>query len=370
MGLPQHIQPFDFPDGLSKEKPKPARLPLIWASEAKLVLETNPIIKGLIDQCTLNFIYGPSNSGKSFFTIDLAYHVAAGESWRGHRVTKCLVVYVASEAGASIMRRFVAWRDNRLGETTERLPLAVLTRGPNLLYSDDVQNLIDQLRDISVEAGLPLGLVIFDTLSRSVPGADENSAQDMTKAVAVADKIRDDIGASTLFVHHTGKDGKLMRGSSVLFGAADMVLKVDENMAKSEKVRDGQKDGEYPFRLKPIVLGEDQDGDPVTTCLLEHDEEGGTATTAKRKREPSGGNQRVVFNVLQALIAERGEAQPATSAIPAGVKAIKYVDLLERCVPKFPGEDRHRVKQILQRSLTSLQGSGFATAQGDLIWLV
>src|SRR5205807_8025697 len=124
--------PFDddddpFPPGSTKERPRapvvgkipasaPAKdgFPAVWVSDAVLKLDERPIVKGLIDLGAFLVVYGPPSSGKSFFTADVSQHVSLGALWRGRKTTKGLVVYVASEAGASILKRFVAWRDNRL----------------------------------------------------------------------------------------------------------------------------------------------------------------------------------------------------------------------------------------------------------------
>lgn len=159
--------------------------PRVWLDDAAPELGGSYLVKGLIDRCSLTVIYGPSGDGKTFFTADLGGHIASALAWRGRRVNPALVVYVAAEAGASILRRFCAWRDKHLSEAREgRIPLAVITRGSNLLDAAAVEALLAELRAIAVEIGLPLGLVVFDTLSRSMPGGDENRSED--KAVGIA----------------------------------------------------------------------------------------------------------------------------------------------------------------------------------------
>jgi RecA-family ATPase len=173
-------------------RPAQAAYPVTWVADAVLDFTVPSIVKGLIDPGAFVVIYGPSGSGKSFFTADIAEHIATGSPWRGRKTLKGLVVYVASEAGASILKRFVGWRENRLGDSADPfLPLAVLTRGPNLLNTVDIEKLCEQLQALQLEAKLPLALVIFDTLSRSIPGGDENSAEDMTMAVNAADYLRE-----------------------------------------------------------------------------------------------------------------------------------------------------------------------------------
>jgi RecA-family ATPase len=73
-------------------------------------------------------------------------------------------------------------------------------------------------------------LIVFDTLSRCLAGADENNQKDMSAAVGVCDTLRHQLGCCVLLLHHTTKDGAVERGSSVLRGAVDtlLVLKVPD----------------------------------------------------------------------------------------------------------------------------------------------
>lgn len=340
--------------------------PYDWVALIKLEVGSRPLVKGLIDPGAFVVVYGPSGSGKSFFTADLAQCIATGIPWRGRKVNKGLVVYVASEAGASILKRFVAWRDNRLSEDVDdAIPLAILKRGPNLLASVEVEKLLETLRYLVKEAEQPLALVIFDTLSRSMHGGDENTAEDMTMAVNSADRIRDEFNAATVFVHHSGKDpAKGARGHSALFAAADVVLSVENRCATLEKVRDGVTGERFPFELEPVQIGTDADGDPVMTCLLNVSQD-----APRTKALPRGKNQSVIYNPLKEFIAEAGEALPATSAIPGGVRAASIQIFIRRITPKFAGQPEWRVRQRVLEALMGLQANAHIGIHNDWVWL-
>jgi len=306
-------------DELARKR-REAGFPFVWCADATPRLDHVELVKGLIADKSLTLIYGPSGSGKSFFTIDLALHIACGLPWRGRKVRQSLGVYVASEAGESILKRFSTARDRLLGEAHEgTIPLAILTRGPNLLGIADVDRLIEQLRDLALQAKLPLGIVIFDTLSRSIPGGDENKSEDMTRVIECADRIRDELKAGAMIVHHCGKDvTRGLRGHSSLFAAADTVLAVVDKSATVEKIRDGIAGEEFPFKLDVVELGTDADGDPVTTCILS------ATATAPGKRKPArlSGPGTIGLQALREAIDEHGNRMPETSAIPAGVRAV------------------------------------------------
>jgi energy-coupling factor transporter ATP-binding protein EcfA2 len=355
--------PHEFPPEAEPQKPK--AYPVTWVSDAVLKLDAQPVLKGLIEQGSFVVVYGPSGSGKSFFTADIAQHIATGQAWRGRKCPQGLVVYVASEAGSSILKRFIGWRDARTDG--KRLPLAVLTRGPNLLEVADVAQLCEQLVALQDESGMNISLVVFDTLSRSIPGGDENSAEDMTMAVLAADMLRDRFKCATAYVHHSGKDpDKGARGHSALFAAADLVLRVHDGAATVDKVRDGVSGERFPFTLEPIQIGLDSDSEPVMTCLLNAADHSRPST----KPDPTGKNQRVVLKELRLLVNDKGESMPGTSTIPKGVRAVSYQDLVERMLPKLPDMKAFTARQRISQSVVSLQSTSHVGVQGDYIWLI
>ena len=371
---PPPITDDDFPD--DAQPAQTHRFPSHWIGSASVDLTSRPLVKGLLEESSFNVIYGASGSGKSFATADLCQHIAQGKQWRGRATRQCLVVYVASEAGASILKRFVGWRDNVLGDAADTspqaIPLAILTRGPNLLDADGIKDLALHITELEAACGHKCGLVVFDTLSRSIPGGDENSAKDMTSAVKAADRLREVFGCATIYVHHSGKDAdKGARGHSSLFAACDLVIQVSKleraHAAKVEKVRDGVSGETFAFCLLPVDLGEDPDGDMLKTCIVE------TADASTAPKDPlrrMGKNQRVVYPLLQALMASKAQFPPETSAIPKGVRAVTFTDLCDAAMPKFPGKEPRRVREAVSQVVTDLQAAKIIGVHNDLLWIL
>ena len=313
-----------FPGSSMSADPAPAHIPFPRINFDDLGIDhhVDYLLKGILERGTNATIYGPSGDGKTFFCIDMVLHIACGIPWRGRRVQQALVVYVASEAGASIARRFVAWREQRKGDAAGPTPMVVLTQGPNLMNQVDVQRLMMDLKDISEEWSMPIGLVVFDTLSRSIAGGDENISKDMTLVTAAADRIRNELGAATLFVHHSGKDqSKGQRGTSSLPAANDMIICVVERVATVEKARDGIEGGRFAFDLRIVDLGADQDGEPITTCIVIPTDSG--SVQAKAKGRALSTSAQVVLDALRIAIDSHGDRMPETSALPKGVRAVR-----------------------------------------------
>jgi hypothetical protein len=273
----------------------------------------------------------------------------------------------------SILRRFYAWREHRLGEEREgRIPLAVITKSINLLNSIEVKALLHELRAIAAEVGFPVALVIFDTLSRSIPGGDENRSEDMTRVIAAADAIRDELAATTLIVHHSGKDStRGARGHSSLFAAADTVIAVVERVATIERVRDGTAGELFAFDLEVVDLGTDADGDRVTTCVVRPID---SPPTRPRALQLSG-VAKVALQALQEAASNHGKAMPESSTIPRGVRAVEIARWRAQFKLRYGSDndgderDHDTVKKAFRRAREQLAQAGAVAVSDPFAWV-
>ena len=101
--------------------------------------------------------------------------------------------------------------------------------------------------------------VVLDTLARCMVGADENSAKDCGIVVDAMIRLLSHTpgGRGVLLgVHHAGKDGKTLRGSSAFEGAADTVYFSCRDGAiitlDREKRKDGPEFDRHQFVIDPI----------------------------------------------------------------------------------------------------------------------
>ncbi len=241
--------------------------------EMRAHLTDGYVVKGLIAPNTLVLVVGGSGSGKTFFTTDLSVHIAAQRPWRGRKVRGGLVVYVALEGAASAENRFAALRDE--AEIPKGIPLVQTPVPLNLRDTSDVADLISFVRDNESTYGEKCVAIFIDTLSRAMAGGDENAPDDMGALIGGADAVRIATGAAIVLIHHVGKDMERgARGHSSLRAALDTEIEVSvtaegQRAAKVTKQRDLPGGDEFAYRLRQVILGRDEDGDAVTTCVVE-----------------------------------------------------------------------------------------------------
>lgn len=258
------------------------------------------IIKGLLPDADLAILYGESGSGKSFMMIDLAMAVARGLDWRGRKTRQGRVVYIAAEGGGGFRNRLLAYAHQHQIDL-EQVPFGVIHATPNFLEKGDIKALI-----AAIKAGGPVSLIITDTYAQVTPGANENSAEDMGKALRHARMITDATGGMIVLVHHAGKDStKGARGWSGNHAAADAVLEVTRNGSqralRTAKQKDGDDEAAWGFTLETITIGMDEDGEPIDSCVVLEAEVPKKADGGKQKAPPLGEWEQLVLDVYTEL---------------------------------------------------------------------
>lgn len=245
------------PDGEDDIRPAdtPGRLESALLSRAALrdLPNPEPLIGNVLDRGTIALLYGRWGTGKSFIALDWAASVATGRRWQGRPAEPARVLYVAAEGAHGMKQRIDAWETGWQTTIPDREALDVLPEPVNLTRPADVH----ELQDLVAANGY--GLVVVDTLARCMVGGDENSAQDCGLVVDVLHRLRRhtvDGRGVVLGVHHTGKDGKTFRGSSVFEAGADTVYSVTADGAvitlNREKRKDGSKQDAHELRIDPV----------------------------------------------------------------------------------------------------------------------
>lgn len=347
--------------------------PLEWFDDVEPAITDAYIVKGVLSQGAMSVVYGPSNSGKTFFALDLAFHIAIGAPWRGRRVKQSAVLYLAAEGGRGVTNRIAALK-RETGVCD--VPLALRRAGLDLLHNQaNLQELVDLAKSVSENfPELPL-LIVIDTLSRIMAGGDENSAADMTALIRNIDAIREATGAHIQLVHHTGKDtARGARGHSSLRAATDTEIEVgNDNGARAAlvtKQRDYQGGETFAFSLKSVTLGHDQDGDEVTSCVVESvDDEDHRAAMARTKG--LGGVQKTIADTFDQMLGEgMGKPNPGGVGMPESGQfwAVDRAELRRLCLGKIEANDPRSSFNKAFNALTA--DRGLFCAGENLVWRI
>ncbi|KVO60794.1 AAA family ATPase [Burkholderia stagnalis] len=335
-------------DLLRAAKSPPMRYRLQSADDVMNAPPQQWLVRDVIPAGGTVSVYGPSGSGKSFLVLDLCAALAEGSDWFGRRVASTRVVYVALEGETGLSKRAKAW------SASNRRPLPdglhFITQSFDVRDLSDVSDLVDAIR-----AGGGAGLLVIDTLNRAAPGADENSSKDMNEIITNLKMLQDGIGGTVLVVHHTGKDTtKGLRGHSSLIAALDAAIEVkrDDGRAWSAaKVKDGAEGERYAFALRVIDVGEDEDGEPVTSCVVAPDDSPVVVKPAK----PSGKTQRLVYALMDVLLSE--SKQFGKAGAPSGRPCVEFEAVVPVIAERLLCRPDQREYQV-RRALGSMAGDG------------
>jgi AAA domain/DnaB-like helicase N terminal domain len=350
------------------------------ADETSAELNIEYVIKGVLARLDIAAAYGPTQAGKTFLALDLTWAIAQGKRWRGRRVKRAPVLYIPLEGRSGFRNRvramvmehgatdgYFAWLDAPI----------VLSRGA--LGDASEAHIIREAKTLArrcPKAGKPpeqVGAIVIDTYARALGGDVENDADSVAALMARLDRISRATGAAILLTAHPGKDAtKGLRGSYALPAALDVVLRVEregdapERTVHVEKMRDGEEGQVDAFTLKTIHLGEDQDGDPVASCVIAP----AKIARAKKPKSPKPGSAaaKALDELADLVLTGHGE-QVANGRAPPGAECVPIEKWSAACRQKglSTGEDNAE-RQAFHRAKSDLEMGGIVCVYNGYCW--
>lgn len=335
------------------------------------------LIQGILPARDRAMMYGEPGSGKSFVATDMSLSIARGIPYEGRRVQQAGVIFCAFEGGRGFPNRVEGYRQWHGLEVTDGIPFVMLTRSADLFGDEEtmkkIQIEIEHWAKIFLEMGIPLGLVVFDTVSASGGTMDENHGSDVAKYLANGKIIADSFNCTILYVHHVPKNGTTPRGSTKFTGDLETTFMVradkdgmhDENgrpirVVHLNKQREGESHKDIKrFVIRQMEIGRDDYDEPMTTCVLLPP--GGDAkSVAKRGFHPTQQESKVFRALLDAL-AKHGAPPDPEAGVPTIVeKVVTYAQWRDAYADIDIGGDEEdaqraaRIKTAMKRGGESL----------------
>jgi len=362
-----------FPPG---DEPLPAngqaphsKFHLVRSKNVKLGTSPNYLIHGWIPREGLILIWGPPKCGKSFWTFDLLMHPALGWEYRCCRVERGTVVYIACEGERGLAGRNAAFWQSRLSEDADP-PFYLLTTRLDL--PGQVEQLV-----LDIASQIPpaaMAAIVLDTLNRSI-GGSESKDEDMSAYVAAADQLRERFKCAVVIVHHCGIDATRPRGHTSLTGAVDAQIAVkrdasDRIIATVEWMKDGPEGGMFASRLEVVDIGTDDNGMPMTSCIVVPANDEADKATA-RKRPPLPDGAKIALAQLRKALDVEGVVPPlaGNGHMPTAIHAVAYELWRRYCYTAGIADSQEAKQKAFARAADRLKAEEIVQQWDMWVWI-
>lgn len=235
--------------GLIQQAANPDEFPFERSYNAAQVEEQDNkrfVIYPLVMESDVVVLSAEPKAGKTLTAMTLCLHAAAGIPF-GDTLTpmnaqgeadKVPVIYFALEGQGAIRKRIKAWlHDQKTAHgrtlTMDDLRIYVVERPVNLTSDEAKQELVDKLMLAQAffrrRGWGDIGITVFDTLTKAMPGKDQNSVEDTSAVFNTIDMMRDaKLNCAVMFIHHNNKQSKSPRGSSNILAEPDTILSAEK----------------------------------------------------------------------------------------------------------------------------------------------
>lgn len=335
------------------------------------------IVKNALLAGTMHLVIGEPGCGKSFLTLDmactLALAAARGEAtveWFGRKCRPCGIVYLAGEGQDDFIIRIHAWMQEHDLPRDFRwpfllVPVAIDLRSEAAQTADLIADINAASAIMQAEWNVPVGVTFVDTVNKSLAGGDDVKSEVIGAFLKNCKRIQDECSTAVVGVHHTPKATGSVdpRGHGSLKGDNDGQWFVTPardgrpNQWAITRLKAGPTGARHEFRLRPREVGEDADGEAITSCVVSamgsdpsmqlaemHD-----AAADLKSRQASmtpdgrvilGPNLTIAMKALHQAIDALDTPLPFEARAPHGRKGCTMQQWLDELIRTMPGDDK------------------------------
>jgi AAA domain len=347
------------------------------------------LVKRLLPEIGHGLISGQWGTYKTFVALDLAGCVMTGQPFLNRAVSRQSgVLFIAAEGAGEVRLRLNAVIRENCGAML-RAPFRWYEVAPTLLQRGAVDTLVAMAKQAEAslqrEFGLPLGLIIIDTIAASAGYNEVGAENDNATGQAVMNalnRVAQQMCCCVLGVDHFGKNIEAgTRGGSAKESSAEVVLavlgkrevggRVVDTRVALRKVRAAPQGEEFYFTVRSVDDPQpDADGEPVSTLVIEWQSGPPSTGQAKPEADPWQDGRRsdtrqalgLLRRVLMAVLADRGTPQQTEpdSATRQAVdhKILRTEFCAQVAADGTPEQKRDFRKKKFQRALDHAQEKG------------
>jgi len=228
------------------------------------------IIKNWVPDFGVTMVYGESGSGKTFITLDMACHIAAGLDWHGHRTKSGIVIYMAGEGNYGLRQRVAAWCKSHGIDSLDNLLIS--NKAIDMDSPAAAAQIINAVRELTTEDA---AMIFVDTVNNHMMG-DENSSQDTRNMLNAVQIVGRALNAGMCLNHHVGVAAEAKhraRGSSAWKASLDSQILIAKKDGIIEvnctKMKDTEEPQPFFGKLQSVDLGWfDEDGDEIKGAVF------------------------------------------------------------------------------------------------------
>jgi len=386
------FQPVPVPEKPAAANDNKPRGQLVFIGEDRPFTPKPELVRDTMPRTGVGFFGGQSGAYKTFFAIHAATCFMTGEPLAGREIERVGgVVYLAAEGEGTIEGRMKA-RRMKLENPTADVPFYMLTGmgaiSDKAAYAALESRLADAATVMRQSFGQPLVALIVDTVAAAgmIPEDKENDQGAWQKVFDALQPISKKLDCVVILVHHAGKNASAgLRGSSNARAGADFALMLacdrDEitgltanHFLHLTKSRDAPEGPIAAIHAESVVIGQRDDGTPITSLVLDFD----TDRKAAPKKAKASKTDRPFRDAVDATFADKSESVRVHGEADAPlVRAVRLEDVKPEFESRYVTGQTDPVKRAdnLRRRFTDAvrrateSGAYCAGTWGETEWL-